>query len=113
MDMSTTESLGEAASILASIASSIAENSAEQQSVSTESRDVVNDVNRQTQIERLVDSVGSVQQQIQTHDQQSQLAFFFGKHFYRSDQPKTADGRPPVGLTGTGPRAVGTVPHGT
>ena len=29
-----------------------------------------------------------------------------GKHFYRSDQPKTADGRPPVGLTGTGPRVV-------
>ena len=30
---------------------------------------------------------------------------FFGKHFYRSDQPKTADGRPPRrGLTGTGPR---------
>jgi hypothetical protein len=22
------------------------------------------------------------------------LLFFFGKHFYRSDQPKTADGRP-------------------
>ena len=22
---------------------------------------------------------------------------FFGKHFYRSDQPKTADGRPPRG----------------
>ena len=45
MDMSTTESPGEAASILASIASSIAENSAEQQSVSTESPEVVNDVN--------------------------------------------------------------------
>ena len=45
MDMSTNESLGDPASILASIAS-IAENSAEQQSVSTESREVVNDVNR-------------------------------------------------------------------
>jgi hypothetical protein len=34
----------------------------------------------------------------------------FGKHFYRSDQPKTADGRPPVGLTGTGPRVVQAEP---
>ena len=33
-----------------------------------------------------------------------------GKHFYRSDQPKTADGRPPVGLTGTGPRVVQAEP---
>ena len=73
MDMSTNESLGDPASILASIAS-IAEDLAEQQPVSTESREVVNDVNRQAQIEQLVDSVGSVQQQIQTHDQQSQLA---------------------------------------
>ena len=37
--------------------------------------------------------------------------FFFGKHFYRSDQPKTADGRPPRrGLTGTGPRVVQAEP---
>jgi hypothetical protein len=36
---------------------------------------------------------------------------FFGKHFYRSDQPKTADGRPPLrGLTGTGPRVVQAEP---
>ena len=46
MDMSTNESLGDPASILASIAS-IAEDLAEQQPVSTESREVVNDVNRQ------------------------------------------------------------------
>ena len=71
--MSTTESLGEAASILASFAS-IAENSAEQQPVSTEPGEVVNDANHQAQIEQLMDSVGSFQQQIQTHELQSQLA---------------------------------------
>ena len=72
MDMNTSESLGEAASILASFAS-VAENSVEQQSVSTGAEEVVNDVNRQAQIAQLVDDVGSSQQQIQTHEQ-SQLA---------------------------------------
>ena len=73
MDMNTSESLGDAASILVSFAS-VAENSVEQQSVLTEAEDVVNNVNRQAQIEQLVDGVGSFQQQIQTHEQQSQPA---------------------------------------